>query len=60
MEAMRAQQEAFMQAMTGGMGGLSGMSAAAKAPDAPREGGDLDDIKAQLAALQRQLAKMSK
>ena len=60
MEAMRAQQEAFMQAMTGGMGGLSGMSTAAKTPDAPREGGDLDDIKAQLAALQRQLAKMSK
>ena len=29
MEAMRAQQEAFMKAMTGGMGGLSGMPAAA-------------------------------
>ncbi len=60
MEAMRAQQEAFMKAMTGGIGGLSGMSAAAKTPDASREGGDLDDIKAQLAELQRQLAKMGK
>jgi polyhydroxyalkanoate synthesis repressor PhaR len=66
MEAMRAQQEAFMKAMTGGIGGLSGMSAdaakkdAAKKPGAASGGGDLDDIKAQLAELQRQLAKMGK
>lgn len=69
MEAMRAQQEAFMKAMTGGMGGLGGMSARenreAQKPGAAGEaaatgGGDLDDIKAQLAELQRQLAKIGK
>jgi polyhydroxyalkanoate synthesis repressor PhaR len=59
MEAMRAQQEAFMKAMTGGIGGLSGMSAP-ESKDTPRKDGDLDDIKAQLAELQRQLAKMGK
>lgn len=69
MEAMRAQQEAFMKAMTGGMGGLGGMSARenreAQKPGAAGEaaatgGSDLDDIKAQLAELQRQLAKIGK
>ncbi len=61
MEAMRAQQEAFVKAMTGGIGGLSGMSES-KQPKESREGsgGDLEDIKAQLAALQRQLTKMGK
>ncbi|SEK40244.1 polyhydroxyalkanoate synthesis repressor PhaR [Roseovarius nanhaiticus] len=60
MEAMRAQQEAFMKAMTGGMGGLSGMSQPRTDESAPRKEGDLDDIKAQLAELQRQLSKMGK
>jgi len=57
MEAMRAQQEAFMKAMTGGIGGLGGMP---KPGDSPRKDGDLDAIKAQLAELQRQLSKMGK
>ena len=56
-DAMRAQQEAFFKAMTGGMGGWSG-------PDAEETGGDaaseqeLDDIKRQLADLQSKLSKM--
>ncbi|SDE50659.1 polyhydroxyalkanoate synthesis repressor PhaR [Limimaricola pyoseonensis] len=51
-EAMRAQQQAFFKAMTGGMMGSSG-------PE--REGGeDLDEIKRQLAELQSKLAKMGK
>ncbi|MGR3485667.1 MAG: polyhydroxyalkanoate synthesis repressor PhaR [Paracoccaceae bacterium] len=66
-EAMRAQQEAFFKAMTGGLsGGLrtggtrdaaEGGAAAPKPADSP---GDLDDIRAQLAALQGQLDKMGK
>jgi len=53
-EAMRAQQEAFFKAMTGGMmGGTSGEKKA--------EGGDdLSDIKDQLASLQEKLSKMGK
>ncbi|MHA7886971.1 polyhydroxyalkanoate synthesis repressor PhaR [Roseicyclus sp.] len=61
-EAMRAQQEAFMKAMTGGItGGLSGQWSG---PD-PQDGdGDrsateeLDEIKRQLADLQSKLSKM--
>ncbi|MFQ6549877.1 polyhydroxyalkanoate synthesis repressor PhaR [Aestuariibius sp. 2305UL40-4] len=52
-EAMRAQQEAFMKAMTGGLMGSSGPE-----PEATDE--DLDDIKKQLSELQAKLAKMSK
>ncbi len=52
-EVMRAQQEAFFKAMTGGM--IPGNNAAAK------EGSDdLDDIKNQLSALQEKLSKMGK
>lgn len=67
-EAMKAQQEAFMKAMTGGMGGGwaspgAGAGAAAK-PDAGKaadgKGEDLDDIKAQLADLQDKLSRMGK
>ena len=55
-EAMRAQQEAFLKAMTGGMmpGGTTG------AEGDGEKGEDLDDIKKELAELQRKLAKMSK
>ncbi|MEL6608291.1 MAG: polyhydroxyalkanoate synthesis repressor PhaR [Pseudomonadota bacterium] len=53
-EAMKAQQEAFMKAMTGGMSGWS----APTQETAPSDGEDLDDIKKQLAALQEKLAKM--
>ena len=54
-EAMRAQQEAFFKAMTGGMmaGGATG---AAKS----ESNDDLGDIKNQLAELQEKLAKMGK
>lgn len=67
-EALQAQQEAFLKAMSGGMSGgwsapepektaakSSGKSAAAKSG----EGDDLDAIKQQLADLQSKLNKMS-
>ena len=55
-EAMRAQQEAFFKAMTGGMMGTSGPR-----PDTDdSDGDDLDEIKAQLAAMQDKLSKMGK
>lgn len=63
MEAMRAQQEAFIKAMTGGIGGLGGFaSRAASAPEADRNENDenLDDIKKQLAELQQKLSKLGK
>lgn len=55
-DAMRVQQEAFLKAMTGGMMGGAGQAAT----DEPKSGDDLNDIKAQLAALQDTLAKMNK
>lgn len=58
-EAMQAQQEAFLKAMTQGMGGMSTpWSAPAREEPEPDDG--LDAIKAQLAALQDKLDKMSK
>jgi len=65
-DAMRAQQEAFLKAMTGGMGGgvapfgTSGPSPEGGEKPEASEGKDLDEIKSQLAALQEQLAKMGK
>ncbi|TNF63565.1 MAG: polyhydroxyalkanoate synthesis repressor PhaR [Rhodobacteraceae bacterium] len=66
-EALRAQQEAFMKAMTAGLGkpwGSSGPAhetardeAAAQVDDA--EADDLDAIKKQLAELQKKLSKLS-
>jgi polyhydroxyalkanoate synthesis repressor PhaR len=54
-EAMKAQQAAFMKAMTGGWTGETGK-------DAPKlsKSEDLDEIKQQLADLQAKLAKMGK
>jgi polyhydroxyalkanoate synthesis repressor PhaR len=57
-EAMRAQQEAFLKAMTGGMGKVPGWSG--PAPDDGETEEDLDEIKSQLAELQQKLAKMEK
>lgn len=51
-EAMKAQQEAFMKAMTGGVSGWS-----APTPEKEDEE-DLDSIKKQLAELQEKLAKL--
>lgn len=61
-DAMRAQQEMFLKAMTGGMTNLSGPSGADEEGtegDVERPG-DLSEIKRQLAELQAQLAKMGK
>lgn len=55
-DAMRAQQEMFMKAMTGGM--MPGSSGPAQ--DEKSSGDDLTDIKDQLASLQEKLAKMGK
>jgi polyhydroxyalkanoate synthesis regulator protein len=59
-EALQAQQEAFLKAMTGGFGG--GAAAAKPEAAAPKDDSpdDLDDIKAELAALQAKLSKMGK
>jgi len=54
-EAMRAQQEAFMKAMTGGV-----MPTSAPSKPAEPEGEDLSEIKDQLAALQEKLSKLGK
>jgi len=60
-EAMQAQQEAFMKALTGGMGAAFGGeqegSAGAEKSDDGAE--DLADIKKQLAELQAKLSKLS-
>ncbi|MGK7755583.1 MULTISPECIES: polyhydroxyalkanoate synthesis repressor PhaR [unclassified Roseovarius] len=62
MDTIRAQQEAFLKAMTGG--GVPGMTGKAPEEGAPAKGdtGDegLDDIKKQLADLQDKLSKLSK
>ena len=60
MEAMRAQQEAFMKAMTGQMPGMAQAPAEASDSNDEDDGEDLDDIKKQLADLQSKLSKMGK
>ena len=59
-DAMQAQQEAFMTALTAGLGQWpnTGSTTPQDAPAA--EGDDLSDIKAQLAELQTKLSKMGK
>ena len=55
-EAMKAQQEAFMKAMTGGMSGnWSGPSAE---DETAAEASELDEIRRQIAEMQARLAKM--
>ncbi|MFZ7093164.1 polyhydroxyalkanoate synthesis repressor PhaR [Primorskyibacter sp. 2E233] len=56
-EAMQAQQEAFLKAMTGGVG--KQWSGPAQ-DDSPKEGEDLDAIKKQLSELQAKLSKLDK
>ncbi len=65
LEAMRAQQEAFMKAMTNGLAGMGTVpstSAESDEDDAANEAGDdnLDEIKKQLTELQNKLSKLSK
>ena len=55
-DAMRAQQEAFLKAMTGGMSGWS----APEGDETQSDKGELDAIRKQLADLQAQLSKMDK
>lgn len=56
-EAMQAQQQAFLKAMTGGMANWPSTGAQ---PEGKDEGGeDLDEIKKQLAELQEKLSKLS-
>nr|WP_174825699.1 MULTISPECIES: polyhydroxyalkanoate synthesis repressor PhaR [unclassified Ruegeria] len=57
-EAMQAQQQAFLKAMTGGLsGGWSGPDKEDEGKSEPKE--DLDDIKKQLAELQQKLSKLN-
>ena len=61
MEAMRAQQEAFLKAMTGGLGGMASSPEPAQEDDAADAGDEnLDDIKKQLSDLQDKLSKLGK
>ena len=60
-EAMQAQQEAFMKAMTGGFSGNWSGPAKGEGDTPPAGGGkeeDLDAIKKQLAALQKKLSQL--
>ena len=63
MDAMRAQQEAFMKAMTGGLttwgAGTTTEDGEEPAAESPDEKEDLEDIKKQLSELQDKLSKLS-
>ncbi|SLN45568.1 PHB/PHA accumulation regulator DNA-binding domain protein [Roseovarius albus] len=59
MEAMRAQQEAFLKAMTGGLSGMGKVPTPGAAP-AESSNEDLSDIKKQLSELQDKLSKLGK
>ncbi|WP_102107665.1 polyhydroxyalkanoate synthesis repressor PhaR [Oceaniglobus roseus] len=58
-EAMRAQQRAFMKAMTGGMMGSSGPGRD-EDEDGPTSSEELKEIRAQLAEMQSKLSKLGK
>lgn len=60
MEAMRAQQEAFLKAMTGQMAGMGTTPATSAREEDDAGGEDLDEIKRQLAELQQKLSKLGK
>lgn len=58
-EAMKAQQEAFMKAMTGGIAAFTPPTAAAEPPkDRSAEAEDLAELKRQMAELQEKLSKL--
>ncbi|MFV2037989.1 MAG: polyhydroxyalkanoate synthesis repressor PhaR [Paracoccaceae bacterium] len=58
-EAMQAQQQAFMKAMTGGLAaGWGGVAPEPEATKAASGGSELDEIKKQLAELQDKLSKL--
>ncbi len=57
-EAMQAQQEAFLKAMTGGLGGNWSGPEAESGGGSGNSGEDLDAIKKQLAELQEKLSKL--
>ena len=57
-EAMQAQQQAFIKAMTGGAWRGAGSTTPGEDGDNAGSGDDLNDIKAQLADLQAKLNKM--
>ncbi len=58
-EAMQAQQQAFLKAMTGGLpGAWSGADATGTDASKPAQGSELDEIKKQLAELQSKLSKL--
>lgn len=59
-EALKAQQDAFMKAMSGGMAGNWSSPEQEEAKAESDGGEDLDAIKKQLAALQDKLSKMDK
>lgn len=59
MEAIRAQQAAFLKAMTGQMPGMPS-APAAEDKDKGEGGEDLDEIRKQLADLQDKLSRLSK
>ncbi len=57
-EAMKAQQQAFLKAMTGGVAGSWSSPAPDTAGDNDEPAEDLDEIKRQLADLQNKLSKL--
>ena len=61
-EAMQAQQEAFMKAMTGAWSGATSPEAETSEQDEASDAGgeQLDEIKQQLAELQAKLSKLGK
>jgi len=58
LEAMQAQQKAFMKAMSGGVAGKWADTSSSPTPEATEEPDDLDSIKKQLAELQDKLSKI--
>jgi polyhydroxyalkanoate synthesis repressor PhaR len=61
MDAMRAQQEAFLKAMTGGFGGMTTTQSHTTEDSSEKDSGeDLDDIRKQLSELQDKLSKLNK